>query len=258
MGRSAPAHGASRYAGCVEPGMDEPMEEILRRDGYVKVPGCVGRSSVDRALTRINAWIGRDMTAERRDEYTHRSACPDDRNHPDFMALWSPVRPHLDRLLGVGAHRRPERAQIALRFPDPVRWDAHPHLDGMSHPLNGVRPGTISNFAALLGIYLSDVPSADAGNLTVWPGSHRLLAAHFARHGPRSLLRGMPELELGPARPLIGAAGDVFICHYLLAHGAACNVSPHIRYAAYFRIRSTRHDALGLEPMSDPWLGWAL
>ena len=43
--------------------------------------------------------------------------------------------------------------------------------------LNGVAAGTIYHFTALAAVFLSDVDEPFAGNFTVWPGSHRALAA---------------------------------------------------------------------------------
>ncbi|HEX6970994.1 MAG TPA: phytanoyl-CoA dioxygenase family protein, partial [Limnochordia bacterium] len=94
-----------------------------------------------------------------------------------------------------------------------------------------------------------------SGNLTVWPGTHRLYEAYFREHGPEALLNGMPPIELPEPVQLTGRAGDVVLCHYQLAHGVAMNVSPHVRYAVYFRLTySERQDWRA--PMTDIWLEW--
>ena len=235
--------------------------ERLMRDGYLHLAGAVPRARVDAALRRINAWMGRGMPPAEMDRYTHQSACPDDRDHPVFTNLFVEssmadlveeiFRPH-----GIAPVAHP---QIALRFPTltpGVPPPPAPHLDGIPTPRNGVPPGKIENFAALVGVYLRDVDAPWSGNFTVWPGSHHAHAAYFKTHGPRVLLAGVPDLDRGPPRQLTGRAGDAFLCHYLLAHGAAPNRSPNIRYAVFFRLRHAHHDALGVRPIMEPWLGW--
>ncbi|HZP85116.1 MAG TPA: hypothetical protein VFB21_26000 [Chthonomonadaceae bacterium] len=46
----------------------------------------------------------------------------------------------------------------------------------------------------------------------------------------------------------------VVLVHYELAHSAAPNVSPHVRYALFFRLTYTEHDAHKWEAMTDIWL----
>ena len=48
------------------------------------------------------------------------------------------------------------------------------------------------------------------------------------------------------------------ICHYLLAHSVAPNLSPHIRFAVYFRLFSPTHTPGSYRPaaMQDAWLDW--
>lgn len=233
----------------------------LRKEGYVRLPGIVPRSSVDAALRAINAWMGRGMDPDQMEIYSSRSFCPDDRDDPVFLDLYrsTPIAEAVESALGPSSIAPVERAQISLRFPLPSghpQTPPGPHLDGVSTPTNGVEPGRVHNFAALVGIYLQDVEEPFAGNFTVWPKSHAQYAAYFAEHGPLALLDGMPPVSLGPPEQLLGKAGDAFLCHYLLGHGAAENHSPRIRYAVFFRLKHRDHDRLGYGPMTAPWLGW--
>ena len=106
----------------------------------------------------------------------------------------------------------------------------------MPGPLNGVKAGTVYHFTALGGVFLSDVSEPFQGNFTVWPGTHRALAAHFAAHGTDELLQGFPRIAMPAPRQLTARAGDAILAHYQLAHGAAPNVGPHVRYAVFFRL----------------------
>ena len=103
----------------------------------------------------------------------------------------------------------------------------------------------------LAGIVLSDVDTASAGNLVVWPGSHRVLERYFRERGPKSLLSGMPAVDLGPPEPVLARAGDVVLCHYQLAHAAGPNTSPRVRYAVYFRLKARGHDDRRWECLTD-------
>ena len=108
----------------------------------------------------------------------------------------------------------------------------------------------------LVAIYLSDVPNPYAGNFTVWPGTHRAFERYFRQHGAEALLDGMPPIDLPRPRQITGAAGDIILAHYQIAHTAAPNVSPHTRYAVFFRMRHVDHPSFRPEAMTDIWLEW--
>jgi ectoine hydroxylase-related dioxygenase (phytanoyl-CoA dioxygenase family) len=127
----------------------------------------------------------------------------------------------------------------------------------MYTPSNSVPKGTISNFTALVGVVLSDIPRADMGNLTVWPGSHLQYEQYFRDSGPEALLNGMPDVAQSDPVQLTGQPGDAVLCHYQLGHGIAGNSSPDIRYAIYFRLKHVEHDAVHWECMTDIWREWA-
>lgn len=126
----------------------------------------------------------------------------------------------------------------------------------MYSPHNGVPKGTIQNFTMLLGVMLSDLPNPYSGNLSVWPGTHHIYEKYFQEHGPEALLNGMPPVDLPEPEQMLGNAGDVILCHYQIAHGVAPNVSPHTRYAIYFRLRHVEHDSQRFECMTNIWLEW--
>ena len=108
----------------------------------------------------------------------------------------------------------------------------------------------------LLGVALSDVQQPFAGNLTLWPGTHNIYQEYFRKRGPEALLEGMPKVDLPDPEQQMVRAGDVVLVHYQVGHGAAINVSPHTRYAIYFRLKHVDHDAHELETMSDIWMEW--
>ena len=234
-------------------------QEILD-NGYVKVPGVVPRVMLDAALRAINSSVGDGMNVGEMTTFRARSYCPELRDAPVITDLLyrTPAWKLAESAIGSGRIDPPDRAQIALRFPsleDPPP-EPNGHLDGIHSPDNGVPKGEIRNFTMLVGIYLSDVPHPYAGNFTVWSGTHHQFEQYFREHGAESLLDGMPSIDLPPPRQITGAAGDVVLVHYQVAHTAAPNVSPHTRYAVFFRLRHVDHPSFRPESMTDIWLEW--
>jgi hypothetical protein len=234
----------------------------LLNDGYLHLPNLIPSDMVRSALRAINASIGNGMNVADMQRFASQSFCPELCYAPIISELFnaSPARSLAEAAVGAGRLQPVTVGQVALRFPSEpsviATVPSHPHLDGMYTPTNGVPIGTIANFTALAGIFLSDLPDENAGNFTVWPGSHLKHAEYFRQHGPQSLTGGMPAIEVGPPRQITGHAGDMVLAHYLLGHGVAANVSPHIRYACFFRLSAIDHDQARWESMCDPWLQW--
>jgi hypothetical protein len=235
-------------------------KEMLEQ-GYIKVPGVVPKIMTDHALRNINHSIGQGMKESDMPNFRARSYCPELKNTAPITDLYNktPVNDLVESLIGVDATRPVNGSQIALRFPslqDPPPSKFGCHLDGMHSPTNGVPKGTISNFTMLVGVLLSPVRDLNAGNFTVWPGTHHIYEQYFREHGPESLLNGMPPVDLPQPVQTTGEPGDVFLVHYQLAHGIAPNVSPFTRYAIYFRITHVDREKDWKAPMTDIWLHW--
>ncbi len=112
------------------------------------------------------------------------------------------------------------------------------YIDGLTPPEPSGRPGT---FTCLAGIFLSDQAAADSGNLWVWPGSHRALAAKLKNEGPDSIFENVhPKFDMVP-RQITGTTGDLLLCHYMLAHNMGTNTSVHTRRMSYYRLRTKDH-----------------
>ena len=235
-------------------------KDSLRERGYVVLPGLVPRARHEAALRAINASIGRGLNPKDVPRMRARSFCPELQKADVILDLFRETA--LSRtaasLVGTEGLERVTTAQIALSFPSDRDAAAapYPHLDGMYTPDNGVPAGSVLSFTMLAGIVLSDVETPDAGNLVVWPGSHLVLERYFRAQGPKSLLAGMPKVDLGRPEPVRARAGDVILCHYQLAHAAGPNTSPHVRYAAYFRLKRKGHDRLEWETLIDVWREW--
>jgi hypothetical protein len=233
------------------------QRQRLARDGYLQVRGLVPQVRIDAALKSINRSLGEQgIPPDQLRELRARSFCPELMCAPELTALYAETPARALAEAAIGRVQVPGTAQIALRFPQTQGGVATPHIDGMYTPDNGVPAGTLQHFTALLGIFLSDVTAPDAGNLTVWPGSHRVMEAHFRQHGTSAVVDGFPALAMGEPRPLQGRAGDVVLAHYALAHGVTPNVGPHVRYAVFFRLFHADHEKAGTRPLTELWSLW--
>ena len=238
----------------------EQMQHLFEQ-GYVLIPGVIPRERVNAALRAINHSLGEGIDPARLTTFRAQSYAPELQRDPVITDLYNamPVKDLVESLIGEGMVRPIGGGQIALRFPiAPGQSPAQPkpHLDGMYTPTNGVPQGRIASFTMLIGVALSDVSEPFAGNLTVWPRTHHLYEKYFREHGPEALLHGMPPVLLPEPVHLTARAGDVMLCHYELAHTAAPNISPHTRYASYFRASHGNHDQQWKEAMTDIWMEW--
>jgi ectoine hydroxylase-related dioxygenase (phytanoyl-CoA dioxygenase family) len=228
--------------------------------GFVQVPGVIPQVMVRAALRAINASVGQGMNVEEMTKFRSQSYCPEIQNDPVITDLFNktPAWSLAESAIGEDSFAPAGGGQIALRFPgmqDPP-GSPRPHLDGMYSPHNGVPQGTIQNFTMLVGVFLSDVVDQYSGNLSVWPRTHQIYEEYFKKHGPESLIEGMPKVEIPQPEQILAQAGDVVFVHYQVAHGVAPNVSPHTRYAIFFRVSRHGHKHRRLEVMTDIWQEW--
>jgi hypothetical protein len=237
--------------------------------GYAHFPRLVPAEMIDAARSAIQEELRLRYHAEREQEYSARTYCPDLLGTPPIMDLLqqSPVRDIVDAALGLDAVTW-DWGQIAVRWAHNVERESPPapHLDGFSDGNNGLEAGRIHNHTATVGVFLTTTPRAFAGNLTVWPGSHRLYEQYFRDRGRRALGEPQPHIDLGAPVQLICEAGDVVLLHYELAHTAAVNTSDVDRIAVYFRLLFPELDAARIpdlgerrwEYLADLWRGWRI
>ena len=115
----------------------------------------------------------------------------------------------------------------------------------------------IKNFTVLAGVLLADVEFPNSGNLTLYPGSHLVIAEVIREMGGAdaliSLAKKQGKLEFDLLKELVdskgvgnpvqfcGKAGDVILAHYQTAHTIAPNISSDVRYCVYFRMHHRLH-----------------
>lgn len=236
----------------------------LKRDGFVVLPGLVPASVTGPAVRELNNRLGtgkhpgRDAYADKHDYLSEYAATP------AVMALArGPLKDAAEALLGKGKVEPLSQAQIVLRFPaehDRVKYKSLIHVDGLYS--SKAVPGKPFRYSLCAGVFLSDVPRPDMGNLSVHPGSHRLIAETVRRKGVAALKGDLAEkVALPPPVQVTGRTGDVVLFHFQLAHDKAPNFSPHIRRVAYFRFWHLdawydRSEEYLKRAMIDPWLEW--
>lgn len=102
--------------------------------------------------------------------------------------------------------------------------------------------GDLAWAGLLVGINLVDIPPDGAGNLLVWPGTHRATQARF--NGLKRPLRAEEvqkaiQTNSGEGQPLKlhGPAGTVTLMDHRLEHGMAPHGTPGFtRHVVYFRL----------------------
>jgi len=234
-------------------------KEFIDR-GWIHVPSAVPEARVREALKAINAALGMGIDPRQLAIFQNQSFCPELREAPVITELFSktPVRELVGSMAGKLVSCHP-KAQIALRFPREKTGPLPlvPHIDGFYTPTNGLKKGSIDTFMGVVGILLQDVQEDWAGNFTVWPGTHKQFQDYFQNHEPRSETEnGIPPVDLPSPIQWKGKAGDMVLTHYQLAHAAAPNQSPWVRYMVFFRFSCEAHTKRGLEVFRKIWLDW--
>ena len=215
--------------------LTDAAKRFFIEHGYLQLPGVVSDVLTDTARRHVNSNLF----------------------HPDPTLYKSPVL--LDLLYQsdaweiiqelVGQDAVPQRGcQVAATAPN-LRIEDGPeglpnhrwHLDGME------RCGNHTPFTLLCGVALSDVQRGNAGNLVVWPGSHRVthpFVSERFRAAPKEPFFAHTRPDAGPSKQLRARKGDLVLLHQKLCHAGGPNASPDIRYQIYFRIQGGQHKAM--------------
>lgn len=240
------------------------QKRAFRELGYTVLRGVIPQVMIDDALRSINHSLGYEgMNKDDLPRLRAQSYCNEVQKTSAITDLMncSPTFSLVESLLGEGNLQEVSAGQIALRFPiDPISdpQTPHGHLDGLGSGLNGSAKGAYNRgFTALAVILLSELKDDFSGNFTVWPRSHTFFESYFKEHGHEILQNGMPRVEL-PESPVMlqGQPGDVVITHHQLVHTAAPNASPHVRYAAIFRLLHRDCVEIGRDAYTDIWREW--
>lgn len=248
--------------------------------GFLVLRNAVPTSAVNRALRAIYAHLGaHGAEPSLLQQYNAQSWVPqlaaESVATASLLEVLRHVQPAVRSLVGRSV---PQCAipQVALRFPQPLADASQPagcgrepvlphelwhgmHIDGLATADNAVQPGSLHSFSLLAGCALTDQMVENAGNLVVLPGSH-VQMSHVLRSQAQAGVPLGPSEEselwgLGQYVPaectewgstplqLRLSAGDVVLCHYLLAHTVAPNLAPTPRANLYWRVAHADHAA---------------
>jgi ectoine hydroxylase-related dioxygenase (phytanoyl-CoA dioxygenase family) len=235
--------------------LDRHQKEAFAKLGYVVVPGLVSRPLIDAARQEVERRVAQAPPAPGHvGPHPYFIMAPVPRPLADVFFA-SPALQAAESLIVPGRFEAPDHVQVALNIPPFVHRPGGPHMDGLTPIDASGRPGT---FTMLAGIFLTDQTVENAGNLWVWPGSHRASAAYFREQGPDAIfslpIGPYPPVALGEPRQVLGRAGDVLFAHYMLGHNIGGNTSDARREAVYFRLRREGHAARWREFVQDPLL----
>ncbi|MBI2790077.1 MAG: phytanoyl-CoA dioxygenase family protein [Elusimicrobia bacterium] len=240
----------------------------LKRDGFVVLPGLVSPEATGRAVREINNRLGTGKHPDKDHDADPVDYLSEYVSTPAVLDLArGAVRAVAESLLGAGKVEPLSQGQVVLRFPaenDEVVYKKLIHVDGLYASKDGLgtKAGKPLRYSLCAGVFLSDVPKPDMGNLTVYPGTHRLIAETVRKKGLAALKGDLEErLDLPAPVQVTGKTGDVVLFHFQLAHDKARNFSPFIRRVAYFRFWHIdawldKSEAYLKRAMIDPWLEW--
>ncbi len=235
----------------------------FKHDGFVHLPGAIAPDQLETALHAIYHRLGQGVPTEELRTWQQQSFFPDLQRQSVITDLFnaSDLRAVLQDLMGAENVAPAKSAQLALRFPRELGAPIHPpgpHIDGVHSPHNGVPKGAIASFSALIGVFLTDINADNAGNFTVWPGSHLKMQDYFREHGTHIITDEgrTPPIDAGEPLQIQAKAGDAVIAHYQLLHGVAGNYAARPRFATFFRVKHPQHDENRLECLTDLWREW--
>ncbi len=233
--------------------MDQQQKQHFAEFGYIVLPQVVPPPLIEAARKEIQSRLRHEPPA---DEHRGPFFYWMDSTLPESLTgllFGSPALAAAESLIAPGKFETLDQVQISLNIPPYDHRPRTPHIDGLSPPEPSGRPGT---FTLLAGVFLTDQTAMDAGNLWVWPGSHRLTADYLREHGPDQLLPSIPypPVALPEGCPVMGRAGDLLLAHYLLGHNMGGNMSAAMREAVYFRLRRQNHRERWRDIVQDPFL----
>lgn len=230
------------------------QKQQLFEQGWVVIPNIIPADMVKTARNAINSTIENYLDSIQ----SHAHQLKTDERLTNLL-MKTDAFSLIESAFGKGKVVPSTNVQCALRFPghDPDSLNnLKPHIDSF-HPSVDGKPGSITPFIALAGFFLNDIDQDDAGNFTVWPGTHRRFAKYFEEHGADPELKlGIPPVDLPKPVQIKAKAGDMIFAHYQLAHTAAANISQAIRYAVYIRMHHADKPKNSLDVLTELWKYW--
>jgi hypothetical protein len=204
-------------------------EDVARfiRNGFVRIEGAFSREAAAECCARIAGRGGIDFTDP--SSWKQPVARIIGAGDPVFAKVINTPKLHAAYDALVGPERwvpRNNIGYVVVRFPheaDP--GDAGWHIEA-SYSVEGEAGVNVfsRNRALLLLLLLTDVGNDDAPT-RVRIGSHLLVPSQLRDAGAAGMrsfdvVTDTPEMEACPVASVIGAAGDVYLCHPFVVHSA--------------------------------------
>ncbi|NNN04467.1 MAG: hypothetical protein HKL90_01065 [Elusimicrobia bacterium] len=242
------------------------QKTAIRDKGFVRIPGLVSGPQIRRALREINKALGRSSSYGK-DGMPREADCQGPWSELKYspaisgLFLRSAVKAAVESLIGKGRLDADLQRDVLIRFPQEASGHERTsfHIDGFEYGGGlGARNARSHGHTIAAAVLLSDAPRGGMGNLTLIPGSHRVLEKYFQEH-PEGVERlEMPSVGLGAPVSVTGMAGDVIFYHYQVAHSAFArkNLSHDIHYAAIFWAKRIGHEERWREALTNIWLEW--
>jgi hypothetical protein len=224
---------------------DEQVADFIT-DGFVKLEAAFPRSLAEECLELL--WDQIEPDRDRPETWTQPLVYVWDCPQEPFRRAANTPRLHaaFDQLVGPGQWRRPESlGWFVIRFPSEAEPpDAGWHVDG-SYPTAGDDTYGLnlrSRGCGLRMLFLFSDTTDRHGPTGLRVGSHLDIPALLAPYGAagttdQELFR---QLEVTSGRPVTnatGQAGDVYLCHPFLVHGAQRNRASAPRFMAQPSLR---------------------
>lgn len=226
----------------------EEQTAAYRRDGFVHIPGIIGKA--DAARYAKAALEARDRQKD----------LPPDPTFTRVMQLWQQdeiLRElTLDPVLAAAATAL---ADVPLRLYHDHLLIKEPHNEAPTefHQDQPFWPHLNSRHALSAWVALVDVP-ATRGCMTFIPGSHLMDGRHRQDvRDAENLMRAAPDMVWKPRVTVPLRAGDCTFHHSLTAHSASPNLTddPRIAHVIVYMDAETRYDPRkrpGGEPLVEP------
>ena len=206
----------------VENTTDSNWTERFVRDGFVILKGLIDREFCEAALPRVREIVNNDLPPN---EWT--KANTPTLYHP-FIKGYTPPEPVLDKLFdqprllaaidelfgGPGRWNQTRNYYLFLKPYDPeaeAKLTAHGHID---FP-NQLIPILYRGFLFQVSLVDSEPFS---GNISFYPGTHRLVQKTLMDNPDLQLPNGMPDVPLPEPVEFVAEAGDVVFWHHLVMH----------------------------------------
>lgn len=206
--------------------------QTFAQQGYLILPETLASSQTAKAIECLDANQSWPDQSERDRDRGWRTRKVENTEILDLLTekIKKCIETGFDKKLrGVGTA---QHAQVMAQPPKNPTYN--PHVDGAKDPNKPVH-----EYGLQVGVLLTNLTQENAGNFTVWPGSHVTVRNRLdGKHGKHlgQAVQGCWELGKPQGTQIKGCVGTIIINHHLLVHGTAPNYAGIKRDMIFFRL----------------------